>query len=124
MKPLPPPALLPEIVLNAYAHGFFPMADSLDKTAMSWFNPPQRAVLPIRGVRIPRSLRQLIRKKPFEIKVDTAFDAVIEACAAPTDDRPDTWLNDDIIGIFKTLHRAGFAHSVECWQDGKLAGGL
>lgn len=118
------PALTPDLVLNAYAQGFFPMASNEDQDEIHWFNPPDRAVLPFAQVKISRSLHQLIKKKPFEIKVDTAFDQVIEACAAATADRPSTWINTEIMNIFKTLHRAGFAHSVECWQGDSLVGGL
>lgn len=119
------PPLTPDLLLRAYMQGYFPMAnDPEDPAQINWYNPPDRAILPIREIRIPRSLRQLIRKKPFEIKVDTAFDRVIEACAAATPGRPTTWLNDEIMILFKILHRAGFAHSVECWQGDSLVGGL
>jgi len=124
MKPLDPPAFLPETVLGAYAQGFFPMADTLDPDTIIWFNPPRRAIMPIEGLHIPRKLRALALKSPFEIRVDTAFDAVIAACAAPTESRTSTWINDDIRQIFSTLHQIGYAHSVESWQDGKLVGGV
>ncbi len=119
-----PPILTPDMVLKAYAQGYFPMASNEDPDEIHWFNPPHRAVLPIQAVKISRSLHQLLKKKPFEIKVDTAFDQVIEACATATPERPSTWINDEITNIFKTLHRAGFAHSVECWQGDSLVGGL
>lgn len=124
MKPLDPPILLPETVLGAYAQGFFPMADTLDPDAITWFNPPHRAIMPIEGLRLPRKLRALALKMPFEIRINTAFDAVIAACAAPTEQRPSTWINDDIRHIFSTMHRIGFAHSIECWQSGMLVGGV
>ncbi len=103
--------------------GFSPWPTPWTPKPCVGLTPPQRAILPLDRVNIPRSLRRLIEKKPFEIKVDTAFDRVIEACAA-TPYRPDTWINAEIIEIFKTFHRAGLAHSVECWQGETLAGGL
>ena len=100
------------------------MADTLEPDSITWFNPPRRAVMPIEGMHIPRKLRRLALKNPFEVRIDTAFDAVIAACAAPAERRPSTWINDDIISIFSVLHRIGFAHSVECWRDGVLEGGV
>lgn len=129
MNTTAPLILTPDLVLRAYAQGFFPMAGNDDPDEIHWFNPPHRAVLPIGAVKISRSLHRLLKKKPFEIKVDTAFDAVIDACAAATPNRPSTWINDEIRAMFKALHRAGFAHSVECWQGDSpgsesLVGGL
>lgn len=125
MIPIDPSPLPIDMILGAYAQGYFPMADSADKPEIHWYNPPQRAVLPIRDLHISRSLRKTLARHPYEIRIDTAFERVVEACAMPTDQRPRTWINPDIVAIFMALHHAGFAHSVECWtKDGELAGGL
>lgn len=89
-----------------------------------WYDPDPRAIIPLDRFHVSRSLRQTIRQQHFEIRVDTAFTAVVEACAAPAPGREDTWINEEIIQAYTRLHRLGFAHSVEAWQAGKLAGGL
>ena len=111
--------LTPELVLHAYRVGVFPMAD--EDGEIGWFSPDPRCIFPLDGFHVPRSLRQAIRRGVFETRVDTAFHDVIAACA----DRPEgTWISDEIINVYETLHRQGHAHSVESWQAGKLAGGL
>lgn len=124
MIPLDPSPLPIDLVLGAYAQGYFPMADHADSPEVHWYNPPLRAVLPIRELHISRSLRKTLARQPYEVRVDTAFEQVLKACAAHTHHRPRTWINRDIMAIFMALHHAGFAHSVECWSDGQLVGGL
>jgi leucyl/phenylalanyl-tRNA--protein transferase len=97
------------------------MADHEDADEIRWWNPQERAILPIRGLHVPKSLRRVVLKSPFEIRIDTAFPAVIAACAAG---HGPTWLNAAIKDTFIGLHRAGFAHSVECWESGTLVGGV
>ena len=109
--------LAPQTVLAAYRAGLFPM--HLDDE-LAWWCPRERGVLPVRGMRVSRSLRQ--SAKHFEIRVDTAFDAVIDGCADPR--REGGWINRDIRESYRELHRLGWVHSVEAWRGGELAGGL
>ena len=116
--------LTPELLLAAYARGRFPMAGDRDDPNIHWIEPLRRGVLPLDGFHVPRSLRKLVRKGTFELRVDADFAAVINACAEPTPERPRTWLNDTLIDLYTALHRRGHAHSVETWRDGRLVGGL
>ncbi|MGH2345485.1 MAG: leucyl/phenylalanyl-tRNA--protein transferase [Chloroflexota bacterium] len=117
-----PDHLEPNFVLRAYAAGIFPMADHEGR--VSWYAPDPRAVLEHQDFRLSRSLRTRIRRGEFAICVDTAFEAVMRACAAPRHDDPGTWISEEFIEVYTLLHRHGFAHSVEAWRDGKLVGGL
>lgn len=113
--------LSPDLILRAYAAGIFPMAEHQDAEEIYWFEPPRRAILPLdERFHVPRSLNRFMRSLPFEVKFDTAFESVIRGCA----DRPETWINEAIREVFISLHRQGYGHSVEAWQDGKLVGGL
>ena len=109
-------------VLNGYSMGIFPMGD--DDGSISWYETSPRAILPIElptsSIRIPRSLNQVIKKNVFEIKIDTAFSRVIRFCA----ERDTTWINNLIMNAYTELFERGYAHSVEAWNEGKLAGGL
>jgi leucyl/phenylalanyl-tRNA---protein transferase len=116
--------LTPELLLTAYARGRFPMAGDRDDAEIHWIEPLRRGVIPLDGFHVPRSLKKLIRQQPFELRIDTAFAEVIDACAEPTPERPRTWLNDELLALYKAVHHLGHAHSVECWQDGRLVGGL
>jgi len=116
--------LTPEILLSAYAAGVFPMAEDFDDPEINWIEPRRRGIIPLDAFHVPRSLRKAIRRGGFEIRVDSAFETVIRACAAPTPERPRTWLNEQLIGLYVELARRGQAHSVELWRDGSLAGGL
>ena len=112
----------PAIVISAYQSGFFPMAE-LREGPISWYSPDPRAIIPLHGFNIPRSLRREMRRLPCTITVDRAFDHVIGGCAEGRS--PDgTWISDDIIRVYTELHRMGVAHSVETWLEGKLVGGL
>jgi leucyl/phenylalanyl-tRNA--protein transferase len=111
-------------VLNAYCAGMFPMADSADAQEFFWYDPPQRTQIPIKDLHIPKRLLRTVRQGVYEVRVDTAFEVVIGACAKSTENRPKTWINEGIREIFITLHEKGFAHSVECWKDGTLVGGV
>jgi leucyl/phenylalanyl-tRNA--protein transferase len=113
-----------EILLGAYAVGVFPMANDYDDPRIYWIEPRQRGVIPLERLHVPRSLRRALRRIRPELKVDTAFEGVIRACAEPTPERPRTWLNEELVRLYAELHRVGHAHSVEVWQDGQLAGGL
>ena len=108
----------PELLLQGYRFGVFPMAK--EDGAIEWFSPDPRAILPLEDFHVPHALRRLLRKKVFETTIDNRFSKVIEACAA----RDDTWINREIIESYTRLHELGYAHSVEAWASGKLAGGL
>lgn len=114
----------PPILLKAYACGIFPMAESAEDRSVFWVDPEERGILPLDGFHVPRSLRKTIRKGHFEMRVDTAFPAVVDACAEPTPDRPQTWINAEIRSLYLALFHEGHAHSVETWRDGQLVGGL
>jgi leucyl/phenylalanyl-tRNA--protein transferase len=114
--------LTPHLLLNAYSQGIFPMAD--EDGTIYWYDPDPRAIIPLDTFHIPRSLARTIRRGNFEVRVDTAFRTVMEACAEPTPGREITWINAEIIGAYCELHALGFAHSVETWIEGELAGGL
>ena len=116
--------ITPQVLLKAYACGIFPMAESATDPGLFWVEPEQRGVLPLDGFHVPQSLQKFMRKRPFEITVDRDFSAVIDACAASTDDRPKTWINGRIRRLYTELHHIGHCHSVECWRDGELVGGL
>jgi len=113
-----------EMLLQAYAAGVFPMADGADDDDLYWVDPEMRGILPLDGLIISRSLRKTIRSDRFHVTANRAFTAVLDACAEAVPDRPSTWINADIKRLVTDLHNLGFAHSVECWQNGDLVGGL
>jgi len=108
----------PELLLQGYRLGVFPMA--MGDATIEWFSPDPRAILPLDTFHLPHALQRVARKKTFEIKIDDRFSDVIEACAK----RDDTWINREIIESYTRLHELGYAHSVEAWREGELAGGL
>ena len=114
----------PQLVLGAYAVGVFPMADHRDADRVYWVEPRERAVLPLDGLRLSRSLRKTIARDRFRVTADTAFPATMRLCAESVEGRPETWINGGIERVFTTLHAMGFAHSVECWDGKELVGGL
>ncbi len=116
--------LTPEILLDAYACGIFPMADSADDPELFWVNPLRRAIIPLDGFHVPRRLRRVVRSGRFEVRCDSAFGETMRGCAEPGEKRPNTWINDTILDLYERLHRRGHAHSVECWREGRLVGGL
>ncbi len=118
------PPLSPALLLTAYRRGVFPMADPDEDGAVFWYAPDPRGVLPLGGFHIPKNLEKLVRRAPFEVATDRAFEAVVRACAAPAVGRETTWISDEIVAAYAGLHRLGAAHSVECWEGGRLVGGL
>ena len=116
--------LTPQLLLGAYASGMFPMAESRHDADLYWIDPDVRGVLPLDAFHIPRRLRKTIRTYPFEIRCDSDFAGTVRACAEPQGDRPDTWINDEIEHLYSALFEMGFAHSVECWDEDALVGGL
>jgi leucyl/phenylalanyl-tRNA--protein transferase len=113
-------AIDPDLLLRAYAIGVFPMSDSRDAGEVFWVEPKRRAVLPLDGFHLSRSLRKTLRSGRFTVTRDRAFNAVLDRCAT----REETWINAAIEESFNRLHRLGHAHSIECWQDEELVGGL
>jgi leucyl/phenylalanyl-tRNA--protein transferase len=115
--------LSPQRLIAAYRRGIFPWSSGDEP--LLWWSPDPRMVLLPDAIRITRSLTKTLRHAPYEVRLDTAFDAVIAACAtAPRNGQNGTWITDDMRAAYGELHRLGFAHSVETWIDGKLAGGL
>ena len=112
--------LEPGTLLAAYRQGVFPMPSGRRDHAPAWFSPVRRAILPVDGMRVSRSLAKARRR--FEIRVDTAFDEVVTGCADPS--RPHGWIDHDIHRAYVRLFELGWAHSVECWREGNLVGGV
>ena len=113
-------ALDPAALLYGYANGVFPMAESKNDANVFWVKPKMRGILPLESLHISHSMRRFLKKNPFEIRFDCNFEATVKACA----DREETWINKTIFDAYITLFQNGCAHSVECYENGKLAGGL
>jgi leucyl/phenylalanyl-tRNA--protein transferase len=113
--------LSPETLLNAYAQGAFPMTDRDGRTR--WYTADPRGVVPLDRFHIPKTLAQLLKRDPplYEVRINFDFEAVMRGCMQQ---RPDTWISEDLVRAYVRLHQMGFAHSVEAWRDGELAGGL
>ncbi len=116
----------PELLLQAYREGIFPMADSGDAAYFNFYRPHRRALLPIKALHIPRRLRKTLRQQLFRITADEAFETVIDSCAKthPGTKRNNTWINRGIRDAFVALHEQGCAHSIECWHGKSFAGGI
>jgi leucyl/phenylalanyl-tRNA--protein transferase len=114
--------LAPELLISAYCQGFFPMGD--DHGQIHWYDPDPRGILPLDAFHIPRRLARTARRGPFEVRVDHAFRAVIEGCAAPAPGREKTWISPELADAYVELYERGFAHSVETWLGGDLVGGI
>ena len=113
-------SLDPDLLLRAYSIGVFPMSDGRDAQDLYWVEPRQRAIIPLDGFHLSRSLRKTLLSGQFEVTRDTAFAEIIRLCA----ERQDTWINAEIEASYIRLHEAGRAHSIEVWREGELAGGL
>lgn len=116
--------LTPEMLLRAYSIGLFPMADSADDPELFWVEPEVRGIIPLNAFHVSKSLAKTIRHKPFDIRVNTAFEEVMAHCAEAVSGRPTTWINQRIKSLYAALHRMGHAHSVEAWEGDTLVGGL
>ena len=110
----------PEVLLSAYANGLFPMADSAEDEDIFWVEPRERGIIPLADFRLSRNVQRALRNKPHEVRFNTAFRKVMEACAK----RAETWINPLILNSYTDLHHLGFAHSVEIWKENELVGGL
>jgi leucyl/phenylalanyl-tRNA--protein transferase len=116
--------LTPDLLLRAYTIGLFPMAETAEDPELFWVDPERRGVIPLDTFHVPRSLRKVVRRNIFEIAIDRDFFGVLDGCAEISDKRRATWINSEIVRLYGDLHRRGFAHSVECWREGRLVGGL
>jgi leucyl/phenylalanyl-tRNA---protein transferase len=114
----------PDLVIQAYRQGLFPMAETRLGDRVYWLDPEQRGILPLYGFHLSRRLRRTIIAAPYDVSVDQDFAGTIAGCAAPAEGRQDTWINPDILHLFTELYDRGYAHSVECRQAGELVGGL
>lgn len=107
-------------LLSAYSAGVFPMALPEEGNAIYWFEPKQRGIMPLDGFKLSKTLKKKIEQQTFEVRLNHDFEAVIKACA----DRAETWISDEIMELYVQLHHMGFAHSIECYQNNQLVGGL
>jgi leucyl/phenylalanyl-tRNA--protein transferase len=114
--------LTPHILLNAYSQGIFPMAD--EDGTIYWYDPDPRAILPLESFHVSRRLQRTVRQDGYEVRVNTTFREVMIACMEPAPGREKTWISQEIVDVYCQLHELGFAHSVETWIEGELAGGL
>lgn len=113
----------PRLLITAYSQGIFPMAG--EDGVISWYDPDPRAIIPLdERFSVSRRLARTVRSGRFDIRVDTAFRGVMQACGQPAPDREDTWISPELVNAYTVLHQLGFAHSVEAWRDGRLVGGL
>ena len=116
--------ITPDLMLRAYRHGLFPMAETRRGDRLYWLDPERRGVLPLDRFHLSRRLLRTVLSGPFEVTADRDFPGTIAGCASPMPGREDTWINPQIERLFGELHRLGHAHSVETWLDGALVGGL
>jgi leucyl/phenylalanyl-tRNA--protein transferase len=111
-------------LLSCYARGVFPMADAREDDRVFLIDPERRGVIPLDGFHVSRRLARTVRQEPFDIRIDTAFRAVVQACAASGRGRTETWINHPIEELYVDLHARGYAHTVECWLGADMVGGL
>lgn len=116
--------LRPDLLLTTYRLGLFPMADPDQGDEVYWMDPDPRGILPFDAFHVPKNLKKLVRRRPFEVASDRDFEAVMWACAEPAPGRESTWISEDLVEVYTALHRRGAAHSIECRQEGRLVGGL
>ena len=116
--------ITPDLLLQAYRIGVFPMGERRDDPKLYWLDPRLRAVLPLDHFHVPKRLARTVRSETFEVSADTSFREVMRACAAPRPGHPESWINEPIIDLYGQLFDRGHAHSIECRHHGKLVGGL
>lgn len=114
----------PDILLRAYSIGLFPMAESAEDPNLFWVDPEARGIFPLDKLNISTSLSKCVKSNRFEIKIDHDFEGVIEGCAAAYEGREKTWINGRIRALYAELFAQGFVHTVECWREDRLVGGL
>lgn len=113
-----------EELIACYRRGVFPMAEARDDPRIFLLNPDERGIIPLDRFHIPKSLGKTVKRDVFHVTVNRCFETIVCACAAPAPGREETWINQPILKLYLDMHRAGYAHSLECWKDGHLAGGL
>ncbi|MBI1620593.1 leucyl/phenylalanyl-tRNA--protein transferase [Aquamicrobium zhengzhouense] len=124
-RPIAPGRRIPvDLLLRAYASGVFPMAEGADDPEIFWVRPESRGIIPLDSFHVPRSLAKKIRQNPFEVRFNTDFEGVINGCAEAREGRETTWINEPIRESYTALYERGYCHTVECWRDGLLVGGL
>ena len=116
--------ITPDVLLKAYACGIFPMAESAEDPALYWIEPELRGIIPLDKFHVPGRLRRTVRSTPYTVRVNRAFDAVIEGCAQPAYGRTRTWINERIRKIYRALYADGHCHTVEVYDGAQLVGGL
>lgn len=116
--------ITPDILIEAYRQGIFPMAETRESDELFWVEPKNRGILPLDGFKISKSLSRTIRQNKFRVTIDTAFPKVIRLCGSKLAGRDETWINDEIIELYTILHEDRIAHSIEVWHLGQLVGGL
>ncbi len=122
--PVSPPPIDPDLLMLAYRSGVFPMADARDDPDLFWVEPRHRAILPLDRFHLSHSLGRTLRRGKFTVTCNRAFARVMQHCAGPRRDSADTWISARIEASYCELHAEGWAHSIECWQQGELVGGL
>jgi leucyl/phenylalanyl-tRNA--protein transferase len=118
------PQVTPEILLRAYAEGIFPMAERRNDASLFWVSPDFRGIIPLDEFHVPKRLARTVRSDKFRVTADEAFVEVMKLCREPAPDRKESWINDEILHLYAALHASRHAHSIECWEDGELVGGL
>ena len=119
-----PPEITPDLVLQAYSIGLFPMAESAEQDHLFWVDPEARGIFPLDGLVVSKSLAKMVRSDRYQVRVDSDFDAVIEGCATSNPERGQTWINRPIRRLYRALFDRGNVHTVEAWFEGRLVGGL
>ena len=119
-----PPEITPDLVLQAYSIGLFPMAESAEQDHLFWVDPEARGIFPLDGLVVSKSLAKMVRSDRYQVRVDSDFDAVIEGCATSNPERGQTWINRPIRRLYRALFDRGNVHTVEAWLEGRLVGGL
>jgi len=119
-EPRDPLEITPSLLLRAYANGVFPMSESSNSDEIYWVDPKFRGIIPLEAFHVSRSMRRFVRKGGFDVSINSDFLETVKACA----DREETWINPEIMDLYQTLHRLGYAHSVEVWQSGVMVGGV
>jgi len=112
--------LTPELLLRAYQVGIFPMSEARHSSTLFWVDPERRGIIPLDGLHISRSLRRAVRRNDYDVRINTDFAGVLDGCA----NRPETWINEQLRGLYIELHDSGHAHSLEIWADGRIIGGI
>ena len=116
--------ITPDLLIEAYKIGVFPMANNQDDAKIDFFDPDPRGIIPLESFHVSRSLRKIIRKGIFKVTYDAAFPSILEGCSQTSQNRPTTWINHEIKTLYQQLFEKGYCHSIEIWYDRNLVGGL